>query len=83
MESSRTARVRVFSCEDERRPTTVIVDDRAANRGAITDEASFVADLVGRMSRQQLDEDEVAEIVRVRDAERGRFYDREPASDSA
>lgn len=42
-----------------------------------------VADLVRRMSQEQLDEDEVAEIVRVRDAERGRFYDREPASDSA
>ena len=46
--STRTARVRVFDCPDERRPRTVVVDDVAANSGAITDEAAFVADLVGR-----------------------------------
>ena len=46
--SERSARVRVFPCEDERRPLTVVVDDRASNPAAITDEAGFVADLVGR-----------------------------------
>lgn len=40
--------MRVFASNDERRPQTVVVDDLAANRGAITDEAAFVADLVGR-----------------------------------
>lgn len=46
--SERTARVRVFPCDDERRPRTVVVDDRASNDNAITDEAAYVADLVGR-----------------------------------
>jgi hypothetical protein len=46
--AERTARVRVFPCEDERRPRTVVIDDRASNGEAITGEASFVADLVGR-----------------------------------
>lgn len=44
----RAARVRVFRSDDERRPLTVVVDDRAANGGAVTDEAAFVADLAGR-----------------------------------
>ncbi len=46
--ATRAARVRVYATEDERRPRTVVVDDLASNGGAITDEASFVADLVGR-----------------------------------
>ncbi len=46
--STRSARIRVYTCPDERRPRTVVVDDLASNGGAITDEASFVADLVGR-----------------------------------
>ena len=46
--ATRSARVRVYPCADERRPHTVVVDDVASNGGAITDEASFVADLVGR-----------------------------------
>lgn len=46
--AERTARVRVFPCPDERRPRTVVVDDRASNVGPITEEASFVADLIGR-----------------------------------
>ena len=46
--AERSARVRVFACEDERRPQTVVIDDRASNGSAITDEATFVADLVGR-----------------------------------
>lgn len=46
--SERAARVRVFARDDERRPRTVVVDDRASNGGAVTGEASFVADLVGR-----------------------------------
>ena len=44
----RQARVRVFASTDERRPATVVVDDRADNGGPITDEAGFVADLAGR-----------------------------------
>ncbi|HIL56355.1 MAG TPA: hypothetical protein EYG39_00410, partial [Rhodothermales bacterium] len=36
----RSARVRVFACEDERRPHTVVIDDRAGNgRQPVTDEA--------------------------------------------
>ena len=46
--AQRAARVRVFTVEDERRPHTIVVDDRASNGGPITDEAQFVADLVGR-----------------------------------
>ena len=46
--ATREARVRVFASADERRPTTVVVDDRAANGAPITDDAAFVADLVGR-----------------------------------
>lgn len=46
--ATRTARVRVYLCEDERRPRTVVIDERAANGGVVTDEAQFLADLVGR-----------------------------------
>ena len=46
--SERSARVRVFPCDDERRPQTVVVDDRASNGDAVTSEAAFVADLIGR-----------------------------------
>ena len=46
--AQRAARVRVFAADDERRPHTIVVDDRASNGGPITDEAQFVADLVGR-----------------------------------
>ena len=46
--ADRAARVRVFAVEDERRPHTIVVDDRASNGAPITDEAQFVADLVGR-----------------------------------
>ncbi len=46
--SERTARVRVYPLDDERRPRTVVLDDRASNGSAITDEATFLADLVGR-----------------------------------
>jgi len=46
--AQRAARVRVFAAEDEQRPHTIVVDDRASNGGPITDEAQFVADLVGR-----------------------------------
>ncbi|MEL6614265.1 MAG: hypothetical protein AAFQ43_00930 [Bacteroidota bacterium] len=45
----RSARVRVFPCEDERRPRTVVVDDRASNgRAPITDEAPYLAETIGR-----------------------------------
>ncbi len=46
--SERSARVRVFPSGDERRPHTVVVDDQASNPAAVTDEAVYVADLVGR-----------------------------------
>ena len=46
--AERSARVRVFHSEDDRRPHTVVVDDRAGNGAPITDEAGFVAELAGR-----------------------------------
>lgn len=46
--AERSARVRVFLCEDERRPRTVVIDERAENGGVLTDEAQYLADLVGR-----------------------------------
>lgn len=46
--SERSARVRTFHADDERRPTTIVVDDRAGNGTPVTDDAQFVADLVGR-----------------------------------
>ena len=46
--ADRAARVRVFHSEDDRRPHTVVVDDRAGNGAPITDEAGFVAELAGR-----------------------------------
>jgi hypothetical protein len=46
--AERSARVRVFLCEDERRPRTVVIDERAGNGGVVTDEAQYLADLVGR-----------------------------------
>ena len=45
----RAVRVRVFASGDERRPHTVVVDDRAANgRAPVTDEAPYVAETIGR-----------------------------------
>ena len=46
--AAREARVRTFPSTDERRPIVVVVDDRAGNGAPITDDAAFVADLVGR-----------------------------------
>lgn len=46
--ADRTARVRTFAADDERRPITIVVDDRASNGAPITDDASFVAEVVGR-----------------------------------
>ena len=46
--AARQARVRVFASTSERRPTTVVVDDRAGNGAPVTDDAGFVADLIGR-----------------------------------
>jgi hypothetical protein len=46
--SERAARVRVYETDDARRPTAVVLDDRAANGSPITDEAAFVADLAAR-----------------------------------
>lgn len=46
---SRVARVRVFASDDERRPHTVVIDDRAENgRAPVTDEAPYVAETVAR-----------------------------------
>ena len=46
--AERAARVRVFLADDERRPRTVVIDERAENGGVVTDDAQFLADLVGR-----------------------------------
>ena len=46
--AAREARVRTFAGTDERRPTVVVIDDRAGNGAPVTDDAAFVADLVGR-----------------------------------
>ena len=46
--AERSARVRTFHSENERRPLTIVVDDRAGNGAPITDEAAFVAELAGR-----------------------------------
>ena len=46
--SSRQARVRTFPSTDERRPIAVVVDDCAGNAAPITEDAAFVADLIGR-----------------------------------
>ncbi len=46
--TEQAARVRVFPCDDERRPRTVVIDDRASNSAVITDDARYLVDLVGR-----------------------------------
>ncbi|MEM1118064.1 MAG: hypothetical protein AAF845_00885 [Bacteroidota bacterium] len=46
--SERTARVRVYPSPDERRPRAVVIDDQASNAGVVTEEAPYVADLIGR-----------------------------------
>ena len=46
--ATREARVRTFASGDERRPVTVVVDDRASNGSPVTDDAGFVADYIGR-----------------------------------
>lgn len=46
--AARQARVRTFPSTDERRPIAVVVDDRAGNAAPITEDAAFVADLIGR-----------------------------------
>lgn len=46
--AERSARVRTFPCDDERRPTTIVVDDAAGNGDPVTTDAQFVADLVAR-----------------------------------
>ena len=46
--AERSARVRVFPAPDERRPWTVVVDDRASNGAPVTDEVTYVAETVGR-----------------------------------
>ena len=45
----KAVRVRVFETDDERRPQTVVVDDRAENgRRPVTDDVAYVADTIGR-----------------------------------
>ena len=46
--SQRSARVRVYPCDDARRPTTVVVDDRASNGEPITDDAIYFAEQAAR-----------------------------------
>ena len=46
--SERSARVRVFVADDEKRPHTVVVDERASNGGVVTDDVRFLADHLGR-----------------------------------
>lgn len=46
--AERTARVRVFLSGDEDRPRTAVLDGHASNGGVLTDEARFLAELVGR-----------------------------------
>jgi hypothetical protein len=46
--AERSARVRTFPCDDERRPTTIVVDDAAANGEPVTVDAQYVADLIAR-----------------------------------
>ncbi|HLT46237.1 MAG TPA: hypothetical protein VK002_03340 [Rubricoccaceae bacterium] len=45
----REARVRLYRCDDADRPHTVVVDERAGNPGGpVTDEARYVAEVIGR-----------------------------------
>lgn len=46
--ADRAATVRTFAADDERRPTTIVVDDRASNGAPITDDAVYVAEVIGR-----------------------------------
>jgi len=46
--ADRSARVRTFAADDERRPITVVVDDRASNGAPLTEDAHFVAEVIGR-----------------------------------
>lgn len=45
----RTARVRLFRCDDEARPHTVVIDERADGAASpATDEVRYVAEVIGR-----------------------------------
>lgn len=45
----RSARIRVFPCDNADRPRTVVVDEQAESMGGpVTDEARYVADFIGR-----------------------------------
>ncbi len=46
--ADRAARVRTFAADDERRPITIVVDDRASNGSPVTEDAHFVAEVIGR-----------------------------------
>ncbi|HYE97033.1 MAG TPA: hypothetical protein VD962_12565 [Rubricoccaceae bacterium] len=46
--AERSARVRLYPCEDERRPRTVVVDEPAGEREPVTDEVRYFAEVVGR-----------------------------------
>ena len=48
---TREARVRVYPCDDDDRPRTVVLDDPVENGGLVTDEIRYVAELVGRSLR--------------------------------
>ena len=47
--NARSARVRLYRCDDEDRPRTVVVDERAESAGGpVTDEVRYVAETIGR-----------------------------------
>ena len=47
----RSARIRVFDADDDRRPRTVVVDERHASGPRVAEEARFVAEQAGRRLR--------------------------------
>lgn len=47
--SERQARIRLFHCDDEERPRTVVIDEQADGASApVTEEVRYVAETVGR-----------------------------------
>ena len=47
-DGDRQARARLFAAGDDRRPSTIVLDDADAGRAPLTDEAGFVADVAAR-----------------------------------
>lgn len=44
----RSARVRVYAADDDRRPRTVVVDEQASDLAPVTDDVRFFVETVGR-----------------------------------